>query len=324
MGLKSVTIIITFLTLGFSSTKLLAQTFPLSSHYMWNPQVEQPALTGQSDGIRLLGGYRHQWTNIEGAPMTAYAGADMKLPLKNSSAGIFLHYDKTGLMSSTQAKISYSYAQPLTQNSVISIGVHAGILSTGINGSGITTPGGSGGNDDGALPVGRTSGLRPELGLGVAYKNKNLYGGIFAHNILGSTATIQGQNASLTTDFGRHFGMQVGGEIPVANEFTLDPTLLLRTDFINFQVDFSTKVTYKERFSLGLGLRGYNKASFESLITLIGIGVTKDLGIRYSYDINLSPLNLVNKGSHELSIAYLIPKNAPSKKSKMLNHPRFL
>jgi type IX secretion system PorP/SprF family membrane protein len=304
--------------------ELRAQTFPLSSHFLWNPQAEQPAMAGSADGIRLLAGFRYQWTGIEGAPQTAYAGADMKLPLKNSSAGIWMNYDKTGLMSFTQVRLSYAYTQPLNSKSALSAGIHAGLLSIGLDGSRITTPGGSGGNDDDLLPRERSNGIRPEIGLGLNYQHELFYAGLFVQNLAGATSQINGLNGSFRADYGRHMGIQAGAVIPVGQNFSIDPALMLRTDLNNLQLDLATTLTYRKRFSAGLGFRGYNNNSVESLMALARIGITKDLALGYSYDSNLSGLNTVTNGSHEVSIGYLIPRDSPVRKGKIINHPRFL
>jgi type IX secretion system PorP/SprF family membrane protein len=301
-----------------------AQSFPLSSHFLWNPQAEQSALAGSSDGIRLAAGYRYQWVGIEGAPQTAYVGADMKLPIKNSSAGIWVSYDKTGLLSFTQARLSYAYAQPLSASSTLSIGVHAGIVSIGLDGSRITTPGGQGGNDDDLLPRERNNGFRPEIGFGINYKHKVFYAGVFLQNAAGLSSQINGLNGDFRADYGRYLGLQAGAVMPVGKNFSIDPSIIVRADFNNIQIEVASMLTYIERFSAGIGVRGYNNSSLESLLALMRIGLTKDLALRYSFDANLLSLNSVTSGSHEISIGYLIPKEAPSRKGKVINHPRFL
>lgn len=300
-----------------------AQNFPLTSHFMWNPQGEQAALVGSEGGIRLVGGYRYQWAGIEGAPQTAYAGADMKLPIKNSSGGIWVAYDKTGLTSFTQARLSYAYTLNVGSGE-ISAGVHAGIVSAGLNGAGITTPGGGGGNDDDLLPVDRFNGFRPELGAGIHYRHPVFHAGAFIQNAGAFTTEISGVGGGFRADYGRYVGILGGANIPLAEKWTLDPAFMVRTDFNNWQTDFALTATFNKRFSLGAGARGYNNNSLESLIGLARIGITSDLALAYSFDASLSDLNTVTRGSHEISIRYLIQKEPVVKKGKVMNHPRFL
>lgn len=302
---------------------LQAQSFPVSSHNIWNPQTDQPAFTGISKGIRLVGGYRYQWTGIEGAPMTAYAGADMPLPIKNSSGGVWLNYDRTGAMSFTQARIAYAYKIPVAKN-FISAGIHAGIVSIGLDGSKLTTPGGQGGNNDDLLPGAKNSGIRPEIGAGLVFHHDKFYAGVFINNAAGLSSRVDGLTSSFNADYGRYVGFQGGASIRLSENVSFNPMLLYRTDFTNHQIELVALTSLKERFSLGAGFRGYNNNSIESLLALMKIGITKDLEIRYSYDVNLLALNAVSRGSHEFSIGYIIPKEAPSRKGKIINHPRYL
>jgi type IX secretion system PorP/SprF family membrane protein len=305
------------------TSSLYAQNFPASSHFVWNPQADQPALTGVSDGIRMTGGYRYQWTNIEGAPMTAYAGVDMALPVKNSSGGVWLSHDRTGAMSFTQAKLSYAYRIPVGK-SFISAGVHAGLMSISLDGSKLITPGdGAGGGDD-VLPVDRNNGLRAEIGAGIAFVHPAFYTSIAMHNAPGFTSRIGGINADFRADYGRYLTFQGGGNIQLNENIAIKPSVLLRTDLKNYQLEFVALASLKERFTLGAGMRGYNNNSIESLLALMSIGITNNLSVRYSYDVNLLALNAVSRGSHEFSLGYLIPRSAPTRKGKTLSHPRFL
>jgi type IX secretion system PorP/SprF family membrane protein len=302
---------------------LYAQSFPASSHFVWNPQADQPALTGVSDGIRMTGGYRYQWTNIEGAPMTAYAGVDMALPIKNSSGGIWLNHDRTGAMSFTQAKLSYAYKIPLGK-SFISAGLHAGLMSISLDGSKLVTPGGGTGSGDDLLPVDRNNGLRAEIGAGIAYVHPAFYTSVAIHNAPGLTSKISGVNADFRADYGRYITFQGGGNIRLNDNISLKPSVLMRTDLKNYQLELVALASLKERFTLGAGMRGYNNNSLESLLALMSIEITDNLSVRYSYDVNLLALNAVSRGSHEFSLGYTIPKDTPSRRGKTLSHPRFL
>jgi type IX secretion system PorP/SprF family membrane protein len=255
--------------------------------------------------------------------MTAYAGADMRLPIKNSSGGIWLNYDGTGAMSFTQVRLSYAYRIPVAKH-FISAGIHAGVVSIGLEGNKLTTPGGQGGNNDDLLPGARSNGLRPEIGAGLVYHHDKFYTGVFINNAAGFSSKVDGTSASFNADYGRYIGFQGGAAIRLSDNISLNPMVLVRTDFINYQIELVALTSLKERFSLGAGFRGYNNNSIESLLALMKIGITKDLALRYSYDVNLLALNTISRGSHEFSIGYIIPKEAPSRKGKIINHPRYL
>ena len=109
-----------------------------------------------------------------------------------------------------------------------------------------------------------------------------------------------------------------------AREANILQMLSICTDFKEFQTDFSFMAGYKDYVALGLNVRGYNKKSFESLSPLISIGLLKNICIIYSYDVSLSKLNIVNKGSHEITLNYFLPNSKFNKNPKIINNPRFL
>ena len=62
-----------------------------STHIRSGTTVDQPALMGQSEGIRTIAAYRYQWVGIERCSYDCLCRGRCKLPLKNISGGVFSH-----------------------------------------------------------------------------------------------------------------------------------------------------------------------------------------------------------------------------------------
>ena len=118
--------------------------------------------------------------------------------------------------------------------------------------------------------------------------------------------------------------LQSWRKVKIGDDFSVRPSLVLNTDFKEFQTDFSFMAGYKDYVSLGFNVRGYNKKSFESLSPIISVGPLKNICIIYSYDVSLNKLNTVNKGSHEITLNYFLPNKKLYKTPKIINNPRFL
>lgn len=295
---------------------------------MWNPQFLNPSLSGSADGIRSAAAFRYQWTGFEGAPVTLQAGVDMPLPLKRSSAGLFLMHDRVGAIALTQVQLAYAYSQPLGTWK-LNAGVFAGFSSASLDGNKIITPEGSNSGgvynpDDPFLPSVKVSSIRPDISIGISAMNERYYAGIAVQNLANFSHRFQGFSDELTPDYGRFVSAQAGAKFNLNDNFSLEPTFLVKSDLKNTQIDISLLATYKNIISLGIGSRGYNKNSFESLIGLLSVRVIKGLNFGYSFDGNFGTLAKVSNGSHELSLSYVIPKNWADKKVKVINHPRFL
>lgn len=318
---KKCILVCAFLLLSYNGW---TQVFFNSTHIpKWHQQVDQPALVGNSEGIRTFGAFRYQWVGIEGAPMTVYAGADMKLPLKNVSGGVFFAHDRVGAATFTSANLSLAYAIPVKKN-FISIGARAGLNSMSLDGSKLVTPSGNIGVEDPILSGEKQSAIRPDIGIGVSYIHSIFHVGAFVNNIADFKSKLNGLTTEFNTDFGRYYGLVGGAQIPVNQKISIDPTILLKMNAIHYQIDVSLAATLQEKYTIGLGARGYNKKSFESLMFITKIKILPKMSVMYSFDLLLNKINTVSHGSHEVSFLYVIPKNFNVKGTKVINHPRYL
>lgn len=310
-----------FILIVFVSSPTHAQVFYNSTHIStWNQQVDQPALVGNSDGIRAIATYRYQWVGMEGAPMTVYAGADMKLPLKNLSGGVFLSHDRAGATSYTGVDLSMAYSIPMKENS-FNIGAKLGMKSMMLDGSKLSTPTSA---EDPLLSMTKESAFRPNIGLGVAFIHRAFHVGAFVDNVGNFKAQLNGANTSFKTDFGRYFGLEAAANIPVGANINIQPSVFLRINDYNHQIDISLVTNIFERYSIGMGARGYTKNSFESLIVMSKVDLSKSISMMYSFDIVMNEIKTVSHGSHEVSFQYIIPKDFTAKRTKIINHPRYL
>ncbi|MCO5231292.1 MAG: PorP/SprF family type IX secretion system membrane protein [Chitinophagales bacterium] len=308
--------------LFFSEGK--AQVYLNSTHIsQWHTQMIQPALSGQSEGLRTFATYRYQWVGLDGAPMSIFAGADMKLPIKNSSGGIFVAHDRLGASSYTSANISYAYSIPLKDN-ILSIGANIGMVGSILDGSKLTTPSDKLPIEDPSLSGRKESGFRANIALGAAYIHSMFYAHAFIDNLGDFKTKINGLNTDLRISNGRYFGIGLGSSIPINEKFSIDPKILFKSDLVNYQLDISLSSTFDKRYSLGIGTRGYNNNSFESLFLITKVNIVDNIAIMYSFDIVLNELKTVNSGSHEVSFQYIIPKRYVTNRSKIVNHPRYL
>lgn len=303
---------------------LNAQVFFNSTHIStWHQQFDQPALSGQSEGIRTFAAYRYQWVGLEGAPNTIFLGADMKLPIKNSSGGIFISHDRAGATAITSAHMTYAYSFPIKNNS-LSIGAKLGIVNMTLDGSKLVTSSDNIGIQDPLLNESKSSSLRPEVGIGVAFNHPIFFAHLFVNNLANFKSKLDGIDNEFSTTYGRYMGIGGGAEIPIREKFSLNPTILLRSDFIKYQFDISLSTTFLKKYTFGIGSRGYNKTSFESLFFITKIKLPKGIGLMYSYDLSQNSIKLASNGSHEVSFQCIIPKKYLSNRTKIINHPRYL
>ena len=316
---------IIFLVLCLEVCVSYAQIQPATSHYMFNQQITNPAFYGNKDGISFGANYRHQWAKLDGQPRTVNIFADANLAQAHGGIGVNITNDMLGAFSNTTFNVGYAFIQNINKKFKIAVGINAGATFSRLDGTKLITPQGSGNdlNDD-ALSNQIQKSIRPNLSVGIAFSHKFIEAGIVYTNLINAKDKFKGDVTNMKPKYGSVLQTYASSKIIIKDDFSVRPSLMLSTDFKEFQTDFSFMAGYKDYVALGLNVRGYNKKSFESLSPLISIGPLKNICIIYSYDVSLSKLNSVNKGSHEITLNYFLPNSKLYKNPKIINNPRFL
>lgn len=321
LSVKKIAVII----LCFTTSGLFAQIQSITSHYMFNPQVANPAFYGKADGINFGANYRHQWAKLDGQPRTINIFADANLPQTHGGIGLNISNDMLGAYTNTSFNVGYAFIQNIRKKLKIAIGVNAGATFSKLDGTKLITPQGTGSNlNDDALSNQIQKSIRPNLSVGISFIHKYIEAGIVYSNLINAKDKFKGDSKNLKPKYGGVFQTYVSSKINIGENFSVRPSLVFNTDFKEFQTDLSFMAGYKDYVAVGVNVRGYNKKSFESLSPIISIGPVKNICIIYSYDVSLSKLNAVDKGSHEISLSYFLPNNRIYKNPKIINNPRFL
>ncbi|MFN8237368.1 MAG: type IX secretion system membrane protein PorP/SprF [Chitinophagales bacterium] len=296
-----------------------------TSHYMFNPQMTNPAFYGSRDGINFTANYRHQWAKLEGQPKTINIAVDARLPQAHGGIGLVVSNDMLGAFTNTSFRVGYAFIQPVRDKITIGIALSAGATFSKLDGTKLITPQGNGtGLNDDLLSNQVQRSIRPDLTVGISLVSKYLEAGISYSNLINAKDKFKGEVGTLRPKYGGVFQVYAGSKIKVGKDFSVKPSVSLITDFIEFQTDISFLAGYKEYAMLGINVRGYNKKSFESLSPVLSVSPVKNLNVIYSYDVSLNKLNKVNSGSHEITLNYLLPNKKLYKSPKMINNPRFL
>jgi type IX secretion system PorP/SprF family membrane protein len=302
-----------------------AQIQPATSHYMFNPQMTNPAFYGSKDGINFTANYRHQWAKLEGQPKTVHVAVDARLSQAHGGVGLVVSNDMLGAFTNTSFRVGYAFIQSVRNKLSIGIAISAGVTFSKLDGTKLITPQGTGSslNDD-LLSNQVQRSIRPDLAVGISLVSRYIEVGIVYSNLINAKDKFKGDAGTLRPQYGGVFQVYAGSKIKVGKDFSIKPSISLMTDFKEFQTDISFLAGYKEYAMLGINVRGYNKKAFESLSPLLSVSPVKNLSVIYSYDVSLNKLNKVNSGSHEITLNYLLPNKKLYKNPKMINNPRFL
>jgi len=110
----------------------------------------------------------------------------------------------------------------------------------------------------------------------------------------------------------------------VSDILQLYPSLFIKTDGVQTQVDLSTRFDYQDLYFGGLSFRGYSKNTIDALALFVGARVSSQLSLAYGYDITLSRLGTYSEGTHEIVVHYNLSKPiGVGKPEKIIYNPRY-
>lgn len=287
-----------------------AQADPLFTQYWALPTLLNPATTGNTDFLRIRAGARLQWVGIENAPKTFLATGDMpfKISKKRIGAGVTIWQESIGLFSNLHvgAQGSYKFNIPKLKG-VIGVGLQLSYYNSRFRGSEVYIPDNDDyhqGGDPG-IPNQDLAGNAFDVSLGADYTHKLFHLGISALHLTSPKVkmSVEGSQASdvkhFETELPRAIYFEADGNIDIANTlFTLQPSLLIGSDFTYFSGDLTMRATYNKFITFGLGYR-WNSA----VCIMIGAEF-KNFFLGYAFDYPTSSLGSASAGSHELVAGY--------------------
>lgn len=286
-----------------------------------------PGSAGIDPVVDLTGLYRNQWSGLPGNPTSQFISATFPLFDINSGAGVVLSNDVTGAQQDLMVRGMYNYQYELG-NGKFTGGLYLGYMQKTLRGdelitpTGVYEPGNIDHNDD-LLPAGKPSASSYDLGLGLYYSDEKLQIGLSGQHLISGGFNYQGNTEPFKISLVPQIVLSSFYKFSTNHTFDFQPLFNLKTDFDNHQAEIGVLVHYEDFIWGGLSYRGYNKYSFDAVIAMLGVAVTNEFNVGYSYDYPVSQLSAVNTGSHELFIRYSIPVLLPSK-GKIINNPRFL
>jgi type IX secretion system PorP/SprF family membrane protein len=225
-----------------------------------------------------------------------YVGADMPIYFLSPrhGAGLSLYSDKVGMFTTTKINIQYAYNVKVGLKGRLAAGVSFGMLSEVLDGSKVELEE----STDPAFPSSSVDGNSVDLNFGLYYTMPQLWAGLSVMHALGPTITA---GEKYEVEFPQSYFLMAGGNIKLKNSLlTLQPSLLVTTDWQTWREDFQCKVVYEYEGRKLYGGLGYSPNV--STTFLVG-GNFHGISVGYSYQMYTSGIGMIN-GSHELVIGY--------------------
>ena len=290
------------------ATSGVAQQTGLYSLYMMDRYAFNPAYGGLDASLSINAGYRTQWVDLPGNPVQQHVNAHMPLYLLNGAVGASLSRESIGAESTFRGQLSYNYVYE-HELGIFTAGLAVGVIQKSLDGAALRAPGGDYEgptiiHNDPNLPVSMVRGMRPLISAGVYYAGTTFEAGVSVTDYTGGDIDVDGirfKGRSTVHAFGEYY-------IDALPELDLYPTLIVRSDLVQTQVEVSVRAVYDGFLTGGAGLRGYNANSIDAVVLFAGLRLSDHLSMAYGFDMTISALSQATRGSHELVLKYNLNK----------------
>lgn len=288
-----------FISYTFSQTQL--------TQYFLDGLIYNPAYAGSKDALSTSVFGRQQWLGFEDAannnvtPFSVVFNMHAPLYSINSGVGINVVYDKLGFEKNAGIKLNYAYKFFMNnEKGRMGIGLGVSLLNKTIefNQLIVEQPG------DPLLRVNQSeSAMTPNFDLGLYYQYASTFGiGISATNLLESKVEIgnvfytQKRNLYLSSSYQITL-------IDSREPLYLIPSVFVKSNFVNAQVDLNARVEYNNFLWGGVSYR------YQDAVALMGGVNLNGFRIGVSYDITTGRFSGSSNGSVEAFVGYDIKIN---------------
>lgn len=309
--------------------QLDAQQLAQYSTWLNNSYLYNPAVAGQDETLVANGIYRSQWVDFEGAPVSQHLDASIPFRIINSGLGIKLDNELIGPHQTSQFLMSYSYQRWIGNSGKLSVGLSAGMQQYVLDGRILRAPQGSYQDptfqhNDQWLPEGRISAAAPVAELGVYYSMSNWDIGVSTLPVFAPELNKSQADGRFRLKPERHYLAQVNYNKSLGEEAVLTAGGLVKSDGRSVQVEFAAQVYWREKLRFGAGYRGVTATARDALIAFIGMRLNEKASFVYAYDVPISGLSSVNRGSHEICLQYRLGQPiGEGKLPPVIYNPRF-
>ena len=275
-----------------------AQQYPLYTQTNFNNFGDNPAFAGTSECADVMIGYRKQWAEFEGSPVTLFLNGHGKIEPKNSRKTSFwgvggrVFNDEAGPFNSIQLELGGAYHVKISRKMFFSVGLFAGVINSRFNVAGLTLSN----FGDPAINGSQASILGPSITPGFLLYNERFYMGFSIQNMI----DLDIPDVGLQTRTARHYIFKVANAFTMSERSQIIPSVIIRYAY-SAPVAYDINVIYRldKKFELGVAYRNQN-----AIAALIQFKIFDMFSLGYSYDYTLNNIKYGTHGSHEIILRF--------------------
>jgi type IX secretion system PorP/SprF family membrane protein len=287
---------------GAAGSPARAQQVPLSSNYLYNEFLVNPAAVGLHGQIDINGYYRRHFADIPGAPVTQVVTADGFFERKSFGIGIQAFNHSAGVMNETGIGGAYAYQKYLSSETALRAGLSGEISRYGIDWEEV--------NVENPSDLGRLRGIQHSTlfdgGFGIYLTNPNFDLGVSMTHLFNSEADfVAGDNSQrLALEQNRHITALGAYKFAIgeSEDFELRPVALGQyAPEYDIQYDITLQAIYLKDIYANIGYR-----SDYAITGGLGIRLQERFFFGYNYDFPTSEVADISQGSHEFMLGFRV------------------
>lgn len=277
-----------------------SQQLPQYTQYMLNEMAINPAVAGKDEYADVRSNNRYQWIGITDAPRTYMLTLHGPIKSKNMGIGMNLYTDIVGPTRRTGLNFSYAYHLKLKEDMFLSMGLSAGVLQWGIDGSKLVL---RDSGDENLLSTYQTTYV-PDFGAGIYFHKKDrFYVGLSLPQLYQAPIKLY-EGAGKNSRIINHFNFNAAYKFDLGDDFKIEPSFLVKYAIpAPPKMDIGARVIYQEQIWLG-GAYRHNDA----FTALVGYFYKNYLMIGYSYDFTTTNIKKYSTGTHEIMLGIRFSK----------------
>ena len=274
---------------SLSSLGLFAQQDPMFTHYMFNMSTVNPGSVGHTDYSSVMNVNRYQWVGFDGAPRTHTLNADIPIQKIHCGAGFTYVMDKVGPEKTNNFYIDYAYHLKVADNLKLGLGLKAGFRVFSSSLTNLTN------EADPEFASNINGKITPNFGVGAFLYNDKFYVGLSSPKILNHRYVN-----SVNGGEKRHYFLVSGYVLPIKTDLIFKPSVYIKY-IEGAPVSFDITANFLLKNTVWFGVM-YRRGDAIGFLTQLELNDRFRFG--YTYDLTLSKIRTVSKGTHEIMLAY--------------------
>ncbi|MFT3885997.1 MAG: type IX secretion system membrane protein PorP/SprF [Flavobacteriales bacterium] len=273
-----------------------AQHTPLTSQYLFNGLLINPAYAGSRDALTATLTYRHQWVGFDGAPVTQTMSVHAPVKDSHVALGLLVTNDRIGVSHETGIHTNYAYRIPFRKGK-LQFGLGAGLSMLQAQWTDVAIQDRS----DAQFAANSRSTLRPNFSAGAYYYTKTFFVGASMPFFLTHTFDPTRNNWVVTNNVAQYQPMITAGYlVKLDNDLKLKPSTLLRyNQGSGVQADLSMNLIIKDKLWVGGSFR-----TNDAVVAMLEVLPVQQWRFGYAYDIGISRMAAYHRGTHEVMLQY--------------------